>query len=574
MDQTSSTRIETENEELKKRLQQTEKELEQYKSQLQKMSQFKSLSKGPLDALTGSFKTTSLYSNKKPTDENISELARKASAIFSSDPSAKELKTILRQLLVQGDPTAKRLAGGVTKADPTELIAYLKAKSLGLGSELPQRKTSVTEKDLARAQELAELRAEGGIPLSNPTKPLLPGFSNATISAEASGTAQQRAIERFASKRERPQSYGYYYKPPVMNKSKVVLNKPTNGAPGQNVTSPIGNGTGLLNLNDLANSSPSLGMNGFQQKSPTFNLSPRGPTAFNLMNPLTNPLMQQPFGTFPIQNSTVPPPNGFGGFEMPTFNGLGAGFMPQMGYNLHQQQNVNGMFPQNNVVLKSDLKPKPVQKVLKSRTSDSSQSVDSPKRPPRRWTEEEDELLRKSVEKHGARNWKKIATDVPNRNHVQCLQRWRKALDPKVVKGHWSPEEDMRLLELVTLNPKNWGHVARGIEGRTAKQCRERYHNHLDPNIKKGNWSFEEDKIIVLVQKQLGNKWADIAKRLDGRTENSVKIRWKSIKRQVTALKEEQTTTQNINARKVKRNTMDRARLEKLLEVWDFSTES
>lgn len=156
-----------------------------------------------------------------------------------------------------------------------------------------------------------------------------------------------------------------------------------------------------------------------------------------------------------------------------------------------------------------------------------------PSAPPRRWTDKEDTLLRAAVKKHKERNWKAISKEVPGRNHVQCLQRWRKALDPNVVKGHWTAEEDQNLLILVAENPKNWGHVARGINGRTAKQCRERYHNHLDPSIKKGDWSEQEDKIIIEQQKALGNKWAEISKFLPGRTENSVKIRWKSIQRQL-----------------------------------------
>uniref|UniRef100_A0A7S2RQP0 Uncharacterized protein n=1 Tax=Mucochytrium quahogii TaxID=96639 RepID=A0A7S2RQP0_9STRA len=150
---------------------------------------------------------------------------------------------------------------------------------------------------------------------------------------------------------------------------------------------------------------------------------------------------------------------------------------------------------------------------------------------PRRWSEEEDALLRDAVIRHKEKNWKAIAEEVPGRNHVQCLQRWRKALDPAVVKGHWTPDEDTKLLLLVAENPKNWGHVAKGIPGRTAKQCRERYHNHLDPSIRKGGWTEEEDATIVKQQKLLGNKWAEISKFLPGRTENSVKIRWKSIQR-------------------------------------------
>lgn len=67
--------------------------------------------------------------------------------------------------------------------------------------------------------------------------------------------------------------------------------------------------------------------------------------------------------------------------------------------------------------------------------------------------------------------------------------------------------------------------------GRTSKQCRERWCHHLDPSINKGVYSPEEDRIIVETQARLGNKWSQIAARLPGRTENSIKIRCKALQR-------------------------------------------
>lgn len=69
------------------------------------------------------------------------------------------------------------------------------------------------------------------------------------------------------------------------------------------------------------------------------------------------------------------------------------------------------------------------------------------------------------------------------------------------------------------------------ITGRTSKQCRERWCHHLDPSINKGAYNPEEDKIIVETQARLGNKWSQIAARLPGRTENSIKIRCKALQR-------------------------------------------
>ncbi|ETW04244.1 hypothetical protein, variant, partial [Aphanomyces invadans] len=148
---------------------------------------------------------------------------------------------------------------------------------------------------------------------------------------------------------------------------------------------------------------------------------------------------------------------------------------------------------------------------------------------PMRWTTEEDEMLRQAVETHGERNWKSIAEIVPGRNHTQCLQRWTKVLAPGLIKGHWRPDEDDVLRQLVAEGRKNWGQVAARIPGRTSKQCRERWYNHLDPNIVRGDYTAEEDQIIIEAQQRIGNRWSAIAAMLPGRTEDAVKIRWKSL---------------------------------------------
>jgi hypothetical protein len=151
---------------------------------------------------------------------------------------------------------------------------------------------------------------------------------------------------------------------------------------------------------------------------------------------------------------------------------------------------------------------------------------------PRHWSKEEDAQLRKSVEDHSGKQWKKIAEAVPNRNHVQCLQRWKKVLAPGLIKGHWTKEEDQLLIAHRTIDFKNWGKLAKNIKGRTAKQCRERWYYNLNPEIVADKtWSKEEDKKILDMYQTVGSSWSQIGRALDGRTENSVKTRFKSLER-------------------------------------------
>jgi hypothetical protein len=165
----------------------------------------------------------------------------------------------------------------------------------------------------------------------------------------------------------------------------------------------------------------------------------------------------------------------------------------------------------------------------------------------RHWTSEEDAKLTSAVAntpmKKGGKeykvDWEAFTALVPGRTQLQCYDRWRVALDPNIVrvtgrKGRWTADEDKKLKDAVqTHGGKNWAAIAALVPDRTKIQCRNRWHNTLNPNIAleagcTGIWA--EDELTKLKDAVLthGDKnWGAIAALVPGRTKSQCCKKWK-----------------------------------------------
>jgi hypothetical protein len=165
-------------------------------------------------------------------------------------------------------------------------------------------------------------------------------------------------------------------------------------------------------------------------------------------------------------------------------------------------------------------------------------SVDGATRRTGTWTEEENNMLKDLVFTHGDNNWDEIAPLVSGRTIGQCRDRWSDSLKHSINPttgcfGLWTEDEDINLKDaLHTHGDNNWDRIATLVQGRTKRQCRDRWNNSLKHSIEGatgcfGLWTDEEDsKLRESVQMHNGKNWAAITALVPGRTKIQCRNRW------------------------------------------------
>lgn len=137
---------------------------------------------------------------------------------------------------------------------------------------------------------------------------------------------------------------------------------------------------------------------------------------------------------------------------------------------------------------------------------------------------EQDKILLEQVRLYNSRNkWKKIA------KVLECIKRFKK-INPKIKKGLWTEEEDAEVVRLSKIYGKNWAKISANIsnKNKTGKQIRQRYLNFLDPSINRSKFTLEEDIKIMRLYDVYKTNWKYYVKHFNCRSSDMIKGRYYS----------------------------------------------
>ncbi|EDO14613.1 hypothetical protein Kpol_304p5 [Vanderwaltozyma polyspora DSM 70294] len=193
------------------------------------------------------------------------------------------------------------------------------------------------------------------------------------------------------------------------------------------------------------------------------------------------------------------------------------------------------------------------------------------------WSKEDDEILKSRVDKclqdlgyvNGITDitsihesielskkipWESIARDFEhqNRKAKDLKKRWSGSLDPNVKKGKWTPDEDAKLLKAYEKYGSHWLSISLEIEGRTEDQCAKRYIEVLRPDSEQRlrEWSKAEDLLLISKVKLYGTKWRKISSEMESRPSLTCRNRWRKIITMVVRGKADEKITKAVKENK------------------------
>ncbi|XP_049516034.1 snRNA-activating protein complex subunit 4-like [Dermacentor silvarum] len=146
------------------------------------------------------------------------------------------------------------------------------------------------------------------------------------------------------------------------------------------------------------------------------------------------------------------------------------------------------------------------------------------------WTAKEDATLKELVAKLGRREWDKVAAQLGGRRTpFQCAERYMQHFSKHITSGAFTKEEDMKLLKLINEHTVDgeiqWNKVTFFMPSRTRMQLCYRWERVLSPNLRRGKFSEDEDKMLVIAVEAYGHDWVTVKEYLPGRTAHQCRER-------------------------------------------------